>query len=107
MTIRQKIVRTWVWGMVIFFGAFIGFGVAGALLNDDRLMLAIIIPFLVIVLLLNFGMRCPRCGGNLAILSSNLFPIIPWKHLAKYCPFCAVPLDEECSTARSGTRLMK
>jgi hypothetical protein len=43
------------------------------------------------------GIRCPRCAGNLAI-----FPRGRSMGAIKYCPFCALGMDEEIGDPAAG-----
>jgi hypothetical protein len=52
------------------------------------------IPFIVAVIYLNFGLRCPRCKGNLS-MTPAAYPSFSSKHRFNYCPYCGISVDEE------------
>lgn len=55
------------------------------------------IPVVVVLILyLNFGIRCPRCRGNLGITLGPALMSGFSRHPVHYCPFCGVSIDQKC-----------
>ena len=97
MTIRAYIRRRVILGYGL---AFVGFALAVALAifferetKDSPLFFIAIIPFLAAVVFINFGVRCPRCKGNLS-MTPAAYPTFSKKHRFNFCPYCGVSVDE-------------
>ena len=95
MTIRSYIARKVALG---FGAAFIGFlfAVAVMLFNEGEnspFFVLAFIPFIAAILFINFGVRCPRCKGNLA-MTPAAYPNFSRKHRFNFCPYCGVSVDE-------------
>ena len=96
MTIRQFIKRRLYLAMALAVSAMLIMVGAGiSTVGDTPLAVVIGFPvFAVVALLLNFGIRCPKCKGNLGITVVPAVLTFSRRHRVKYCPFCGASLDE-------------
>ena len=101
MTIREYIRRRVVvgyglifLGMALFIASVVFFpGDVGEVLP---IPLIAFIPFFAAIVYIHFGLRCPRCRGNLA-MTPAAYPTFSKKYRFNYCPYCGVSVDEQLS----------
>ena len=96
MTIRAYIRRRVILGYGL---ALVGFALAVAfhLFSEgysSPLFAIAFIPFIAAIFFINFGVRCPRCEGNLA-MTPAAYPTFSRKHRFNFCPYCGVSVDEQ------------
>jgi hypothetical protein len=97
MTIRQYVKRRLFLAFAIAVTAILAMVLTGTS-RAGHVPLAVLIGFPVFALaglLINLGIRCPKCKGNLGITVVPAILTFSKKHKVKYCPFCAASLDEE------------
>jgi hypothetical protein len=57
-----------------------------------------VVGFFSIIFFVNYGIRCPKCKGNLGMT-------VAWSvsggsiRQANHCPYCGISLDDECSSS--------
>jgi hypothetical protein len=107
MTIRSQISRRKRKLLIITYSG-IAFFILGMILSD-RLELSPFWPFigfavfLVSIMLYGFwGMRCPRCKGNLGYVAMYYGPPFSVSKKIKYCPFCGIDIDTELKEQNQG-----
>jgi hypothetical protein len=96
VTIRTYIRRRLILG---FGSAFIGFLFAVVVMlfkegETSPFFALAFIPFIAAIFFINFGVRCPRCEGNLA-MTPAAYPNLSKKHRFNFCPYCGVSVDED------------
>ena len=97
LTIRTYITKRIRWAFAAAMGAMLLLFVLSNL-GDGKSALPFLIgfvPFLGLILYMNFGIRCPKCSGNVGI---TIAPhMTGWPGLGgkviSYCPFCGTSLD--------------
>jgi hypothetical protein len=112
MTIRENITRKWFTslgiGAVAMVGLMVALAVGDALGCSRQVETVAVVAFFCIAMAIaafqSLCIRCPRCRGNLLPLA---VPPMFSRHKVKWCPYCAVSLDEECSSAKNGSPYMK
>jgi hypothetical protein len=62
--------------------------------GDPPIFLVAFVPLVAAVVYVNFGLRCPRCKGNLA-MTPAAYPSFSTKHRFNYCPYCGVSVDDQ------------
>jgi hypothetical protein len=97
LTIREHLRHRVIWTYVIGLVGVLILWVAAASGDEGIGNIASLIGLVGIavgVLFLTFGLRCPKCKGNLAATAAPAaFPF--WsKHRVNFCQFCGVSIDE-------------
>ena len=105
MTIREFVKRRLLLGLGTVFSCFLIMGILGITFGaheekPSALFLLILIPFFIVIIFVNFGIRCPKCNGNLGITIGHALFSPFTKHKPHYCPFCGISLDEDSSLTR-------
>ena len=111
MTIRQYLRRRVVFatavalaaGLLLFSVKFLGNRMPAAV------VVACILAFVASALIVNFGIRCLVCRGNLAFLFAGLFNSGTHRR-AEVCPYCTTSLDlsvEQAQPAAARDRVKK
>ncbi len=102
MTIREFVKHRLLLGLGTILAYFLFIGILGITIGvhegkPSALFLLIPIPFFLVIIFVNFGIRCPRCDGNLGITIGHALFSLFSKHKPNYCPFCGISLNEDCS----------
>jgi len=95
VTIRQFIRRRLAIGYgLVFVGLFVQLGIeySGGNSNDLLLLALAFTPCAAGILLVTFGVRCPRCRANLGAVAAGRFAFSRGARM-NFCPFCGVSVD--------------
>ena len=99
MTIRELLLSQLRRLMLVGFGCWLAFAVAGIAGSSGYVPTWVaFIPFVGFggtILSLLFRVRCPRCGGRLGQMAALLNP--KWRAFNRpvnFCPYCGVSLEE-------------
>jgi hypothetical protein len=106
MTIREHVRKCLLWGIIAAFSSALAVILETALNGNPGSPLFIVgfIPFIGAILFMNFGIRCPKCRGNLGITIVHYFPLFGWsKHQIGFCPFCGTSIDQEIERDANNT----
>jgi len=98
MTIRESIQKRLIRAFCVALLAFISLFIFIFYIFEDHThwIEFLVFPFIIIVgaaYFLNFGLRCPSCGGNLGITIGPVMFTRLSKRPINYCPFCGISLD--------------
>ena len=97
MTIRQLLYRRVslaTWPTIAFVIVSIALLFVPASDSAIRIALIALGMILLLVAVVMFTLKCPRCGGPLGSLAGYLGPLRRFGRNLNYCPFCATSLDD-------------
>jgi len=99
MTIRQFVKRRFLWSIGFVVAAVLPLVIMGTLQNEQATPYFVAFGFITFAIgagLVNFGIRCPKCKGNLGVTIVPAMFSFSSKHPVKFCPYCGVSIEEEC-----------
>ncbi|HSV21782.1 MAG TPA: hypothetical protein VLJ17_01995 [Xanthobacteraceae bacterium] len=98
MTIREHFKQRFRWAIAAAFGSWILIAVFAMTHTGDGATPLFFVGFAIFIgaiLFMNFGIRCPKCRGNLGMTIGHAFMTFgASKHRIGFCPFCGTSIDE-------------
>lgn len=103
MTIREHLEKRLRWGTAAALSSLalvIIFGIMSSDEGSPPLFFIGFIPFMATILYMNFGIRCPKCSGNLGLTIGHASMSFGSKHRISFCPYCGTSIDQEIRRGR-------